>query len=285
MATKTKGKAQIEKLNQRLEKLEVQYVAVADIKPNPWNPNRQSEHEAELLKRSMDEDGFTQPVLCVRLTKEDIADPKFKGTPYKEGDLMIVDGEHRWRTGHALGYTEIPCVVYPGSAIQARISTMRHNKARGTHDLELEADLMRDLRELGALSWAQDSLMMDDVEITRLLDDVSAPEALAGDEYAAAWVPGTSTNSNEGEAERFGAPMQVSLTPEAVQSQRDAEKRAAAAKTEEEKATIRKEVALYRINITFSQEQGALVKRVLGTNPAGRILELCEAADTGKPDA
>jgi len=279
MAQKTKGKAQVEKLNKRLERLEVTYVPIGALKPNPWNPNRQTDHEQELLRRSMDEDGFTQPVLCAHLTAEDLADPKLEGLPYEVGDLMIVDGEHRWRTGAALGYQEIPAVVYPGSVVQARISTMRHNKARGTHDLDLEADLLRDLRELGALDWAQDSLMLDDVEITRLLDDVHAPAALAGEEYAEAWVPGTSVNSEETSGERFGAPMQVALTPAAIEAKRAAEQAAMQAKTEEEKATIRREVALYRVNITFSAEEGVLVKRVLGDNPGERILELCRAAD------
>lgn len=279
MAKRTKGKAQVEKLAQKLERLAVEYHPVDGIKPNPWNPNRQSEHEAELLRRSMDEDGFTQPVLCARLTADDLTDDRFKGKPYSEGDLMIVDGEHRWRTGAALGYTEIPVVVYPGGAIQARISTMRHNKARGTHSLDLEGDLLRDLRELGALDWAQDSLMMDDTEIQRLLDDLPAPEALAAEDYNEGWEPGSSPET-DGVVKRFGADAQVSLTPQALEATRQAEQRAREAVTEEDKVAARKDVQIYRLALTFSGEEGQLVRRVLGMTPAQRVLELCQQADS-----
>jgi hypothetical protein len=117
---RAKGKAAVDKLNRRLETLSVEYVPVADIKGNPWNPNRQSEHEFELLRRSIREDGFTQPVVCVRVSAEDRKDDRFKG--YQVGDVMIVDGEHRWRAAAEEGYDEIPVVIAPFTAVQARIA-------------------------------------------------------------------------------------------------------------------------------------------------------------------
>ena len=41
---KQKGRAAVEKKNEVLKKLKVEYVSVTDIKPNVYNPNRQSEH-------------------------------------------------------------------------------------------------------------------------------------------------------------------------------------------------------------------------------------------------
>jgi len=172
---KTKGKGAVKKTNARLEALTVQYAHVDRIIPNTYNPNRQSDDEFELLRRSMEEDGFTQPLVCV---KGDIKDT-----------FRIVDGEHRWRVAQALGYEEIPIVVTPMNIKQARISTLRHNRARGSEDIQMSAQVLRDLEKLGALEWAQDSLMLSDIDVQKLLEDIPVPEALAGEEYAESWVP------------------------------------------------------------------------------------------------
>ena len=58
-----KGRKKVEKKAIQLEKLNVQYVSVDSLKPNDYNPNRQSDHDFELLLRSMEEDGFTQHVV------------------------------------------------------------------------------------------------------------------------------------------------------------------------------------------------------------------------------
>ena len=49
--------------------------------------------------------------------------------------------------------------------------------------------VMRDLEKLGALDWAQDTLMLSDVEVNRLLEDVPAPESLKNEEFSTAWTP------------------------------------------------------------------------------------------------
>jgi ParB-like chromosome segregation protein Spo0J len=270
---RAKGKAAVDKLNRRLETLSVEYVPVADIKGNPWNPNRQSEHEFELLRRSIREDGFTQPVVCVRVSAEDRKDDRFKG--YQVGDVMIVDGEHRWRAAAEEGYDEIPVVIAPFTAVQARIATMRHNKARGQHDIELEADLLRDLQALGAAEWAQESLMLDDVEMQRMLDDISAPEALAADALGEGWEPGERTSEESGTFNRFGADAQVSQTPEAVAQLRAAEERARKARTDEERQQARRDVQIFRLALTFGGEEATLVRSVLGDRPAVTLVAMC----------
>ena len=65
-ARRRKGQAVIEKLNARLERLNIEYVSAATLTPNDYNPNRQNEHEFTLLKSSILEDGFTDPVKVVR---------------------------------------------------------------------------------------------------------------------------------------------------------------------------------------------------------------------------
>ena len=253
-----KGRKKVEKKAIQLEKLNVQYVSVDSLKPNDYNPNRQSDHDFELLLRSMEEDGFTQPVVVNQ-------------------DSIIVDGEHRWRAANTLGIKEIPVVKVPMTVEQMRISTIRNNRARGSHDVQLEAEVLRDLQKLGAIDWAKDSLMLDDLELNRLINDVSAPDDLAGEEYSESWTPtelkpeDTSTDS-----------MAQSGTVKALEAMREREKRIEQAKTEEDKAKVRQESTYYRLNLIFANEEANIVKSILGDKPAIKILELCQNL-TNKP--
>lgn len=261
-----KGKAAVEKKAHALERLKVEYVPINSINPNDYNPNRQSEHDFELLLKSIEEDGFTQPIVV-------------------SSDGVIVDGEHRWRGARALGYEEIPVVRVAMDAAQARIATIRHNRARGSHDIELEAEILRDLQKLGALDWAADSLMINDEELNRLLEDVAAPEALAGDEFGEAWVPEVGSSADDSALtsglhvqEKDGGTRITSASPEAIEAQRDLEKRLAAARTEEERDAAKRDAAVVRVNCIFTGEEGAMVKKVLGQRPAEKLLDLCRKA-------
>ena len=109
---------------------------------------------------------------------------------------------------------------------QAKIATLRHNRARGSEDIQMATDVLRDLESLGALDWAADSLDMDDTELQRLLEDIPAAESLAGDEFSEAWAPGASGNqTTPGE----GGPVTISSTESGVNADRDRERRIAAA--------------------------------------------------------
>jgi ParB-like chromosome segregation protein Spo0J len=158
MATAASKRAEVQKDNAVLDKLQITYVGVNDIRPNTYNPNRQSEHDFELLCKSIASDGFTQPVIVNRASNE------------------IVDGEHRWRACKALGFVEVPIVYTDMSAAQMKISTLRHNRARGSEDAGLVTELFRELAEMGAIDAVKEELIMDDVEMQRLLGDMSGDE-------------------------------------------------------------------------------------------------------------
>ena len=247
-----KGKAALEKKNEALEKLAIEYIGIGEVKPNDYNPNRQSDHEFTLLKKSMAEDGFTQPIIVAT-------------------DLTIVDGEHRWRAADALGFTEIPVVRVPMEAAQARIATLRHNRARGSEDIQMAVDVLRDLEKLGALDWAQDSLELSDEELNRLLDDIPAPEALAGEEFSQAWNPSITTEENADIAE-----ASLDATPAAIEQRRAVEQALQAAKTEEEREQIRADRNIYRLSLTFTNEEATTVRSALGDSPAQTILDWCK---------
>lgn len=272
-APKTKGRAAVEKKNEALSTLAIEYVGVGDIKPNNYNPNRQSEADFELLQRSMEEDGFTQPVVAVRMTQEHLdEDPKLKDV-YSVGDIVIVDGEHRWRAAALLGYEKIPLVFVPMGLAQAKIATLRHNRARGSEDFEMSAQVLRDLQDLGASDWAQESLQLSDEEMNRLLEDVPAPDALAAEDYGDAWDP--SKQGADADAEL--SDRRSASTPAAVEAQRDAEKKMAEARTEEERAAVRRDTDVYRFALTFAGAEGKIVKAVIGHSPATALVDLCKA--------
>jgi len=255
-----KGSAEVQHTASKLETLVVEYVDIDSIQPNKYNPNRQSDDDFALLLRSMQDDGFTQPVIV------------------QKDSMEIVDGEHRWRAGHQLGYAQIPVVFVNMTPEQMRVATLRHNRARGSEDLDLTAALLRDLQTLGALDWAQDSLLLDDVELNALLDVEPVPEQLAAEEYGDAWVPGQKTDVRPTEGRDIDASHTESMTVEAVTAQREQEKRIAQAVTEEEKAAARRDNDVYRLTLAFSGDEGRVVKAVLGDSPAQRLLQLCHSA-------
>jgi hypothetical protein len=264
----TRGNAKIEKRNRVLEQLKIEYVSIDELRPNEYNPNRQSTDEFELLCRSIREDGFTQPVIVIKDTK------------------VIVDGEHRWRAARHLSQEDptlrnIPVVFVDMNEEQRRISTLRHNRARGTEDVDLVGAVFRDFRELGVLDWAQDSLMVDDVEMERLLSDLPAPEALAGTVFSEAWAPTTldddSSASGRGvNAEAFVGGSAASSV-EASDRLRERERRLAEARDEQEREAIRRDTDVFRLNLTFTGEEGSIVRSALGGTPAVRLLEWCRA--------
>ena len=136
-AIRDRGRREVAKKANALETLKVEYLPVGVLCPNSYNPNRQSEADFELLLRSIREDGFTQPIVALR-----------------EGNV-IVDGEHRWRAARKLGMAEVPVVLVDMTLEQMRIATLRHNRARGSEDIELSTELLRDLRGLGIVTGKQ----------------------------------------------------------------------------------------------------------------------------------
>jgi len=262
-----KGKKEIEKKNVSLQELAIEYVSVDSIKPNNYNPNRQSEHDFELLLKSMEEDGFTQPIIVQKATK------------------MIVDGEHRWRAATVLGYKEIPVVYVDMTPEQMRIATLRHNRARGSEDMELSVQVLRDLQELGALDWAQDSLMLTDEEVNRLLEDIPVPEALANDDYSQSWEPSelsdednqfTNTTSRQVDGTTHGGEMITAASTKAVETIKERQALIQMAKNEEEREMARQQTKLYRVSLIFANEEAEIIEKVLGKEPALKLLELCK---------
>lgn len=126
--------------------------------------------------------------------------------------------------------------------------------------------------------------MLDDEEMQRLMDDIAAPEALAGEEYSEAWAPDTikgderEANDTEGrEIENSGGgKIFTGMSQTALMDKRKREEAIKQAKTLEEKEQIRRDQKFYRVSLLFSDGEAELVKSILGNKPAEKLLEMCK---------
>ena len=134
---------------------------VEKIEPNTYNPNSVAPPELSLLYDSIKEDGYTMPIVCYYDKSRDT--------------YIIVDGFHRYRV--ILDHPDIydrEQGMLPVSVIDKPIdcrmaSTIRHNRARGSHDVDLMSNIIKELHELGRSdAWISKHLGMEKDEILRL---------------------------------------------------------------------------------------------------------------------
>lgn len=218
--------------------LEAIYVDVDAIHPNEYNPNRQSDHDFELLCKSIEEDGFTQPIIV------------------QEANNEIVDGEHRWRAMKALGHKQVPVIYTSMSREQQLIATLRHNRARGNENLNMAADVIKELSDSGDLEHAQDSLMMDRLDLEIMLQMIPQSDLMM---------------RNPGEI----------LSAEDVEESLRAEKRVGERKRQEERIMRLKDDEKYTFQMEYPWTEGWLVERIaLGRNrnlnKSEELVRLCE---------
>jgi ParB-like chromosome segregation protein Spo0J len=93
------------------------------IQANDYNPNKMEAKMFRLLKKSITEDGLTMPIVTFYDSEAD--------------KYIIVDGFHRYTVLLRLKVAEVPVSVIDKPINDRRISTIRHNKAKGTHQLAL----------------------------------------------------------------------------------------------------------------------------------------------------
>lgn len=139
----------------------VKAIPLEKIRANAYNPNAVAPPEMKLLELSIWEDGYTQPVVCYYIPEEDMYE--------------VVDGYHRYtvlKTSKRINEREkglLPVVVID-KPIQARMaSTIRHNRARGSHSIDLMSKIVTELLETGMSdAWILKNIGMDAEELLRL---------------------------------------------------------------------------------------------------------------------
>lgn len=155
----------------------VEWVSRDTLKANDYNPNKMAKTELGLLKVSIMEDGWTQPIVA-RLDGE------------------IVDGFHRWTVSAdkdvaALTDGLVPVVfIREIDPARQRMATIRHNRARGQHYVMSMADIVAELVEEHEVEPAelQKRLGMEKEEVVRLLDRGAMVKRAGNDDFKPAWV-------------------------------------------------------------------------------------------------
>ena len=155
----------------------VQAIPVEKIKANDYNPNRVAPPEMKLLEVSIWEDGFTSPCVCYYVPEEDIYE--------------LVDGYHRYmvmKTSKRIYERErglLPVTVIEKDLSNRMASTIRHNRARGTHNIELMSHIVSELSKSGMSdAWIQRNIGMDRDEILRLKQISGLAELFSNKEFS-----------------------------------------------------------------------------------------------------
>ncbi|HEN6081952.1 TPA: ParB-like nuclease domain-containing protein [Streptococcus agalactiae] len=139
----------------------VKPVPIEKIQANSYNPNSVASPEMKLLYQSIKQDGYTMPIVCYYLKDID----KYE----------IVDGFHRYTTmlKHKDIYERengcLPVTVIDKPLSDRMASTIRHNRARGSHDIGLMTNIVADLVDSGMSdAWILKNIGIDADELLRL---------------------------------------------------------------------------------------------------------------------
>ena len=159
----------------------VQWVKADKVIANDYNPNAVAPPEMELLHTSIQEDGYTQPIVVW----------------YHDEIYEVVDGFHRNRVGKEYadirerihGYLPVVVINNDREDKGDRIaSTIRHNRARGKHKVEAMSEIVIELKRR---NWSDKKsakeLGMDADEVLRLSQITGLAEMFADKEFSQAW--------------------------------------------------------------------------------------------------
>lgn len=160
----------------------VRWVKNTAVHSNDYNPNSVAPPEMELLRLSIDADGYTQPIVSM---------------PDPDGTYEVIDGFHRHRVGkecesitaRVKGYLPLVCIRETQEDKSDRMaSTIRHNRARGKHRVEAMSDIVIELKKR---NWSDDkiakNLGMEPDEVLRLCQISGLAELFSDEEFSASW--------------------------------------------------------------------------------------------------
>lgn len=138
----------------------------------------------ELLRKSISNDGYTQPIVSMKNSDE---------------TREVIDGFHRNRVGKECediqsrvhGYLPVVTIRESQKDINNRVaSTIRHNRARGKHKVESMSEIVVDLKKR---NWSDEKISkelgMDRDEVLRLCQISGLTELFKDKEFSQAWIP------------------------------------------------------------------------------------------------
>lgn len=159
----------------------VYWVKNDTVVANDYNPNSVAPPEMKLLERSIEADGYTQPIVSFP----------------REDKIEVVDGFHRHRVGkeseivnnRVMGYLPVVKIKESQEGQNDRMaSTIRHNRARGKHKVESMAEIVIELKRR---NWSDKKISkelgMDQDEVLRLTQIRGLAEMFQDQEFSEAW--------------------------------------------------------------------------------------------------
>lgn len=155
--------------------LNVKMVDIDKVVANDYNPNKVAPPEMKLLKHSIEEDGYTQPIVTYYDKEKD--------------QYIVVDGFHRYRCAKEyFNLKQIPVVTIDKDLTNRMASTIRHNRARGTHQI---IDMSKIVIDLSNNGWSEEQISkhlgMELDEIIRLKQISGLKEAFANHTFSKSW--------------------------------------------------------------------------------------------------
>jgi len=158
----------------------VKAIPIEKLRANEYNPNSVAPPEMELLYLSIKEDGYTMPIVVYYHKTDDVYE--------------IVDGFHRYSV--MLLYPDIyereggflPCSVIEKPISERIASTIRHNRARGSHNVDLMSNIVKELVEMGKSDkWISKHLGMSTDEILRLKQITGLSSLFKDEDFSKSW--------------------------------------------------------------------------------------------------
>ena len=172
--------SEIEKSDFKSPVYAVQAIPIEKIQANSYNPNAVAPPEMKLLYQSIKEDGYTMPIVCYYLADIDCYE--------------IVDGFHRYQImqKHRDIYERengcLPVVVIEKDISNRMASTIRHNRARGSHSIELMSSIVSELVQAGMSdAWILKNIGMDADELLRLKQITGLAELFKNRKFSKSW--------------------------------------------------------------------------------------------------
>lgn len=165
-------------------------VPIGKIRANSYNPNSVAPPEMKLLELSIWEDGYTMPCVTYYVESDDVYE--------------IVDGYHRYTTmlqSERIREREqgmLPCVVIDKDESNRMASTIRHNRARGSHSIELMSNIVGELVTAGMSDgWILRHIGMDKDELLRLKQITGLAALFKDTDFSKSWEAQTQIEGNE----------------------------------------------------------------------------------------
>lgn len=155
------------------------WVPANTVQANDYNPNKVASPEMKLLYQSIKLDGYTMPVVTYNL---------------ETGNREVVDGFHRNRIVKEHNdiaektFGRLPVSTIDKPLDERMGSTIRHNRARGTHQIRSMSDIVLELTKYG---WSDQEICkklgMELDEVIRLKQITGLKEAFANHEFSKSW--------------------------------------------------------------------------------------------------